>query len=210
MPVLTLAGLRTRVYNRIENNSLFYPTVTVDLRINQAIQNVNLFTGFNQARTGGGFSVANRLIYNCPPGVIFPMKIFLEGKELLKTPLQSMVQGARQILKPATGRAPSYWIPIGLRQYCIYPAPLGGKFIDIWGVTEPAKLVNPTDTMTLADEHANLVEDRAFITLTLKEGGKIFTDASKIYPKWLVRMKDLRMWEEFTNPKYWVDVKSDK
>jgi hypothetical protein len=101
-----------------------------------------------------------------------------------------------------------YWLPIGLNLFAVFPSEKhGGRAMEMWGVMEPDTMVNDTDTCNLADEMSELVVEYAFMQLTLKEGGRPFVDASKIYKPWLSKIRNLQAWEAKISPPYTAEIK---
>jgi hypothetical protein len=207
MPSITLQTLETRTWDRLENNQLFYPKVSVDRAINEALKITNLFAGWSQGSVDAGVTVAGRVIYRTPPGILFPMKVYVDQKEIIKDSIDSLSNTVPKWIR-GYGVKAKYWAPIGLNLFCVFPSDkLGGRDLSVWGVTEPPDLVSPTDVATLADEFVGLVVDYAFMVLVLREGGKIFTDAARGYKPWLQRMSELQRWENEINPAFRVEVK---
>jgi len=103
------------------------------------------------------------------------------------------------------------WWPIGTQKFGIHPADvIGGLPLAIVGVVEPTLLVNPTDVIDLPDEYTQIIDDYAAHVLQLKEGGKIFADASLLYQKFLSVMKDYGRWRYLVQPRYWIEAQAVK
>lgn len=207
MPATTLAQFRSRVYNRIENNSLFYTSGEVDGKINEALKVTNLFACWNQGRMPAGLTTANRVFYRTPAGMIFPMKVYLDDRELEKDSVSS-ISGTQSKWIQGLGNTARCWMPIGLNMYAIFPSDKhGARALEIWGVMEPDNLINDTDTSNLADEMSDLVVEYAFFSLVLKEGARPFVDASKLYKPWLAKLRTLQAWEATISPAYQAEIK---
>jgi len=141
MPTITLAQLRSLAYDRVDNNTVLFPTAEVDSIINEAIRTLNLFTGFLQATADiPGFSVIGQRLYQCPSPILFPLKVQFEGRQLDMVPLRRLGEDYRKWATDVTaGAGPvSRWSPIGITQFVIHPADsVGGQYIGVTGVIEP-------------------------------------------------------------------------
>ncbi len=210
MPTITLADLRTLVYARVEDNTLLYTTAEVDAVINEAMRLTNLFTAFNQTSIQlPNFTVADQLLYDVPFPIIFPTRIAYEGKDLDKTGLIRIAQDYRYW---ATDTTNTYgpvgrWVPIGIKRFALHPIDsIGGASITITGVAEPTLLVAPGDVMQLDDDFVTLIVDYCGHRLVLKEGGKVFSDASLLIQSYWRNTKQLKRWQTFKAPRYFVQV----
>lgn len=213
MPSIPLSELQARVYRRVEDNSLFYPEYQVTNAINEALQVLNLFTGYYQTTLQIGLSVANRFFYNIPNNMIFPMQVYIDQRMIYKSPLSDTCRMVTNFLRndQLQDGSPLYWVPIGIRLFVLTPADTtGGRQLEVVGVVEPPVLAASTDVAQLSDSWMELIEDYAFYTLVLTEGGKIFADASKLFQKFQKRMGELQMWQLQINPRYFVEVENQK
>lgn len=213
MPAITLSELEARVYRRIEENFLFYPKYQVDNAINEALQVLNLFTGYYQSTLTIGVTVATRFWYDVPNTMIFPMQVYVDRRMIFKASLSSTCTSIRDFLSAnnLNDGGPLYWIPIGIRAFIVTPADTtGGRSLEIVGVVEPPVLTSSADVAKLSDSWLELVEDYAFYTLVLVEGGKIFADASKLFQKFQKQMRELQMWQTQINERYFVETESLK
>ena len=205
MPSVTLANFRTKVYGRLEGNTRLYPSSTIDRKINEALKVTNLFAGWSQERVTVGFTAVDRVIYRTPAPMLIPLNIYLERQEVMRSPASDLGRTKPQWLR-GNGSKPAYWVPIGISMFALFPTEKrGGQFLEVMGVTEPAKLVNATDTAELSDDFSELVVEYAFMNAVLREPGKVFNDASRIYPVWLKKINELRRWQAQASPKYWVE-----
>lgn len=209
MPQLTLADFRRRTWDRLEGNQIFYVTSEVDRLINEGARVTNLFTGFNQTTVFSGLTTANWMWYRTPSPLIFPTDVFLDGKQVQKSSIQS-ASNQPTWLRGIVNRKTVQWIPVGISLFGLVPPdPIGGKTLEVQGVATPAVLVLPGDTLSLNDDYADLITDYAVINLILKEGGRSFKDAVSGYNGWLKKMKSLERWTTRTNPRFWVDIKQE-
>ncbi len=200
MPNLSLAALRVKLYDRVEQNYLLYPNSDTDRALNEALKVTNLFSGWSQGRTPAGFSVVNRVIYSKPSGMLFPMKLYMDNREIPKESITTLANTEQKWIK-GIGVRTRYWAPIGLNLFALYPSDkLGGRYLEMWGITEPAKLVNESDTATIADELVDLVVEHAFMNMVVKEGGRVQSDAARLYKPWIQKVNALRFWEAKINP----------
>jgi hypothetical protein len=182
MPVFKLRDLESKCLGGLDNNTAEYPLAEVDYVINEAIRLVALFTGFYKATVQiPGYSVANRLVYNTPPGILAANVISFEGRQLQKVSLRKLARQRRNWATDTTaayGRV-EYWAPVGASKFVISPIDSqGGRDISVTGMAEPPLLVNPDDVMTLENEYVEIIPAYAKHRLPLKEGGKTFADGS--------------------------------
>lgn len=209
MAQVDLNDLDARVLTKLDSNDQLYPQVDRYRLINEASRNLNLFTGFSQAQVPAGLTVANWQWYRVPSPIVFPMRMFLDGKILQKSSIVGTADVSPRWIRGAAKSITRSWVPVGTTLFAIIdPDPVGGKYLECWGVTTPALLVSGTDTLNLDDEYADLIVEYAFINLTLKEGGKPFADASSGYNNWIKRARKLQRWEAKINPRYWLEVAS--
>ena len=206
MPQIQLSDFEQRVWSRLDNDTLLYPQAQVDAKINEGARVVNLFTGYNQGTADLGLTVQNWMWYRVPTAIVIPMKVYLDGKELNKETVAGAGRMFPKWMRGVYNRSTAMWIPVGSRMFALVPPDgVGGKLLQVWGVMTPPLLVNPGDALTLDDEYANLIEEYAWVQLVLKEGGKVFADASRGYQNWLRRIGDLQMYESKISPRYWVE-----
>ena len=209
MPLVNLATLKARVYSRVDSNRLLFTAPEVQAAINEAIQVVNLSTGFIQGTFQiPGWSQVNRIWYDTPAQILIPLRVTFEGQYLQPTTLWQL--GASYPNWTAdttnsTGLQVSYWVPCGLTKFGIYPADsLGGCDLRMTGVLEPVPLVNDTDVLNLPNEYASAVDLLATHTLILKESSAAFAQGSKDYQKYLSVNKQMTIWKGLTQPRYFV------
>lgn len=214
MPQYTLGDLDQRVLDRLEGNSLFYVQTERTGAINEALRVLNMFTGFTQGVvTVPGGTQIGRYIYDQPAGLLFPLAVAFNNRQLRRSTFRALTQRYRLWYQDTTtsfGPVAEWW-PIGIQKFGIHPADVvGGLSLAIVGVIEPTLLVNQTDVIVLPDEFTETVVELAAHVLQLKEGGKIFSDASLLYQKFLSEMKDYGRWRYMIQPRYWVEVQAVK
>ena len=182
MPVFKLSDLESKCLGGLDNNTAEYPLAEVDYVINEAIRIVSLFTGFYKGTVQvPGYSVANKLVYNTPTGILAANVISFEGRQLQKISLRKLARERRNWATDTTaskGRV-EFWAPVGASKFVITPIDSqGGRDISVTGMAEPPLLVDPDDVMTLENEYVELIPAYAKHRLPLKEGGKTFADGS--------------------------------
>lgn len=215
MPVTTLAEVREQVYDRLENNTRFYRQTRVDDVINDTVRVLNLLTGYLQTRVFiPSFTIANRRIYDVPAGILIPLRLDLEGKELRKTSLANLSQAHSEWMKEtsdSTGLPTSEWAPIGLTKFALWPAPSqAGMSLRVTGVQEPDDLTDDDDVIAFPDEYSEAFENLSSHILPLKEGGLIFSQAALFYTSFLSSAKELSQFQRMKMPQYFVERESPK
>ncbi len=209
MPLVTLGALKARVYSRLDGNTLLYQPSEVASALNEAVQVVNLSTGFIQGTFQiPGWSQANRIWYDTPAQILIPLRVTFEGMYLQPTTLWQLGASYPNWTADTTssvGLPVSYWVPCGLTKFGIYPADsLGGCDIRVTGVMEPVPLVADTDILNLPNEYASAVDFLAAHTLMLKESSTIFAHGSTDYQKYLSVNKKMTIWKGLTQPRYFI------
>ena len=216
MPLLTLQSLVDRVYSKLDNNQLLYPTfpVVVDA-INEALLVLNLQTGFIQTTIQvPGYSQQNRVWYDVPDGIVIPTRVQFENTYLQPATLNGIGQTYPNWISDTTantGLPVSYWVKAGLRKFGLYPADaLGGQDIRVTGVAEPAPLVNLTDAVPIPNEYVSAFDLLASHTLQLKESSALFAHSSLDYQAYMRIMKKAGMWRGMIQPRYFVEAQQPK
>lgn len=214
MPQFTLADLESQVYDQLDNNTDFYVQAEVDRAINEAVRTLNLFTGFLQTTstiTGG--TQAGRVFYDTPGNILFPIGVRFNTRPLKKSSLRSIGSMHRNWMTHTTVNfgPVADWIPVGTRKFALHPSDsVGSVTLQVIGVQEPTALASATDTVSVPDEHVDTLVNLASHILQLKEGGKIFADASQAYQDFLHGMKTMGRWQKLKQPRYWVEVEAQK
>jgi hypothetical protein len=204
-----LSDLEQRVWGRLDGDTAFYRQPDVDRLLNEGSRIVNLFAGFSQDRVALGLTVQSWIFYRIPSPIVLPMKVYLDGKELQKSTLDGAGQTFPKWLQGRALRNLSSWIPIGTRMFALAPPDsLGGRVLEVWGVTTPALLIGSNDTLTLDDDFTDLIVDYAYMNLAYREGGKPAADALKGYSGWMKRMRELQRFETKIAPKFWIEVEA--
>jgi hypothetical protein len=155
-----------------------------------------------------------QLWYDVPYPIFIPLRLQFETQFLEKFALSNLGSVSPNWMTETTantGVQVSHWATAGLNKFAIHPVDaIGGNIIQITGVQEPQLLVNPTDVIQFPNEFSELIEDMAVVTLVLKEGGKIFSDASILYQKYLSKLKQWKRWQSAVMPAYWVEMEQAK
>lgn len=214
MSTYDLATLQQLIWDRVENNQVLYLAAEVTAVANEALRVTNLFTAFNAGSVQlPGFTVAGQLLYSVPDGILYPTRVAFEGRDLDKISLTAIGQNFRTW---ATDDSNNYgpvarWIPIGIRTFAIHPIDaVGGNNLTITGVMETTQLAAAGDVCELDDEFVSLVTEYGGHRLVLKEGGKVFADASVLIQSFWHTMKSLRTWQYLKMPRYFVQVEEPK
>ncbi len=214
MPSFTLGEIQTLIYDRLEGNTLLYTEPELTAVINECLRVTNLFTGYNETSIIlPNFTVANQLVYDVPESILFITRVAFEGQDLDKIGLIRIAQDYRYW---ATDTSDTYgptarWIPIGITKFALHPIDaVGGADVTITGVVEPTLLVAADDVVSLDDEFVTLIVEYCGHRLVLKEGGKAFADASLLIQSYWRQMKQLKRWQGFKAPRYFVQVEEPK
>lgn len=210
MPVISLADLRTSVYASLDGNTALYTTAEVDASINEAICTLNLLTGFYQTRATVSITTRiDRKFYQVPSEILAPLGVYIDALPLVKTSLPRLsMEYPDWFGERSASRSPAMlWAPMGLRTFVIYPpCHKAGRLLTVSGVGEPALLVNDTDTIPINDDLSDVLDDLAFHSLPLKVGGAEFEHQLPIYQNFLSRAKLIKRWQNFKNPRFWVEA----
>lgn len=203
MPSVTLGQILSRVYARLDGNTLLYPRGDCVQEINDAVQVCNLLTGSIQSTiqiwTGQVDPTATppvtpQLVYPTPSGIIFITSMVYEGRELTPMSLRALAgqyrSWATDVSSPH-GRPVKEWSPIGWDKFVIHPTDgQGGRSLLVTGVTEPQAMVNDADLCPLPNEYVEDVEDLVGSVLPIREGGRIFAAAAaELYSAFIQKMK---------------------
>lgn len=173
-----LKELRQLVYDRLEQNSVFYEVEEVDYALNEAVAVFNLGSRLLQA-TYNFTSRANRVIYDVPREILLPTRVDWEKKTLEPWGLTEVSQASPDWLKQTTAQSnaePAHWISIGNNKLAIHPADsYGGRVVSVTGVIEPVRMVNASDPLALPGMYSNSLADYATHVLVMDEGGVGFS-----------------------------------
>ena len=209
MPLVTLAQLQSRVYTRLDQNTLLYTQQNITDSLNEAIRVVNAATGFQQGTIQvPGLSQANRVWYDVPQGILIPIRCQFESGYLNKYFPNQIGKAYATWLTDTTdnsGLPVSCWVPCGFSKFAIHPADsIGGSPIFISGVLEPTQLVNPTDAVNMPVEYTDILVNLSAQTLCLKETGALFKQSSLFYQTYLSQIKKFLLWRSAIMPRYYV------
>lgn len=194
MPTITLSQLQGYVLDRLEQNTSLYPIADITNAINEFYRIANAFIGLNQKLVSvPGFSVKNRLIYQIPSPILFPINIFFEGTELDKISLLALARNHPRWATTTTAKAGKVqrWAPIGITQFVIHPIDaIGGRDIAVQGVVEPTPLLNANDPLQLDDEFLDMAVSYAAHRLQLREGGRPFSSSMLLMTRFYSLLRD--------------------
>ena len=206
MPSFVLSTLRSMVLDRLDGNSILYTDPELDYVINEAVRCTSLFTGFFRNTLHlPGFTVANQIVYSTPPGMLVPILVSFEGRQLQKISFRSLARVRRNWATDTTasyGRV-DYWASIGIGKFVMSPVDsTGGHDLTITGLGEPPLLVNDSDVLVIENEYVELITAYCAHRLPLKEGGKVFADGSLALNEFYDKIKERMRYETFISPKY--------
>lgn len=206
MPIYTLFTLRSRVLDLLDQNTELYPASDVDREINDSIRAWNSFTGaiVSEKPVPGG-SVPGQVLYPVPSGLLYPLRISVSGRELQRSWISAISRTRRSWVTERTPSRPWLWIPVGINKFAIWPAiETASITINVFGVAEPAKLVNDFDLIEFHDEDADAIVKLAAVNLLFREGGSVFAQASLMYRHYLGRLKERSRFRNIKLPRYWL------
>lgn len=221
MPTLTLGDIDRKVRVRLEENTLFYTTEERYQSINEALSFMNLFTGYYQTRVSVTTTedpvlippgtIKGRVIYPVPSPVFLPTDVYFENKPLRKSSLRSTGQLYPDWIRGTPGQEPMYWVPIGVTLFGLVPVPrFSGLALEVEGIANPPAVLDDDQNTLLEDEWMDAVVDYSFMTLVLDEGGKVFADASRLYPTLQKQVKECAFVQQMNWPRYNLDVEQPK
>jgi hypothetical protein len=205
--VTILSDLQLRVLDRLDNNTALYTNTEITAALNESVRVTNNITGYLQVSidvpTG---TVANRVWYDVPQGILIPLRVQLNGYYLQKTGfsyLGQCVPSWQTDTTATTGKTILDWVPMGLKRFAIYPADsYAGEELTVTGVQEPALLVNSTDSLVIPAEYVEIITEMAAHVLQLKEGGKIFQDSISMFKRSMAKLKQMSIWQADRQPFY--------
>ena len=203
----TLGALKQQVYGRLDNNTIFWDSTEVNSIINEAMRVTNLICGWYQG-TLQQTSVAGKLVYTTPTGMIFPQRCQFNGTQLDPIPITRIGQDYRTWATDNSNKdgPVSRWIPIGINYFCLHPVDsIGGNDIYLTGVIETPVLVNDSDVIVMEDQYSTMVVEYCAERLPLKLGGSNFAQASQGYSRiFLPAMKAMTNNKKTSFPRYFV------
>jgi hypothetical protein len=209
VPTNTLATLEQGIYDGLDNNTGLYAEPNIRAIINQGLWRLAFLTGYNETMVPvPGFSQAGKLIYQVPPGIVVPMRVYCEGRELSKCSLRELSGWFRNWSTDTTASLGpiARWCPIDTTQFIIHPMDaVGGNFLEVEGLGNVTALVNPGDEAPIDDEYADIVVDYGKSRARLKLTGKPFADAAVAYQDFIRKMKGMTIWTDMRFPRYWLD-----
>lgn len=215
MPSQTLAQLQSRVWDRLDSNTLLYTSQNVTDAVNECIRVVNAATGFMQGTIQvPNLSQAGRIWYDVPTGILVPLRCQFESSWLQRffpNQIGMAYSNWTQDSTANTGLPVSCWVPLGFQKFAIWPADsIGGSPIFITGVLEPTQLVNPNDVINMPVEYTDCIVNLSSQVLCLKETGMLFKQSSLWYQQYLSQIKKMTIWRSAIMPAYYVPELAQK
>ena len=194
------------VLDRLDQNSILYTPPELDYIINEAVRVTSLFTGFfRNTLQLTGYTGVNQTVYNTPAGMLVPIMVSYEGRQLQKTSLKKLARLHRNWATRTTadcGRV-ECWASIGIGMFTINPIDsVGGHDLTITGLGEPPLLVLPGDILVIENEYVELITAYCTHRLPLKIGGKIFADGSLDLNEFYSKIEERKRYESWKAPTY--------
>jgi hypothetical protein len=183
-----------------------FPQAQVTQVLNNAVKKINFLTGIVEELLPM-VTQGNQLVYPMAAGMIFPLKLYVEGIELEKYSLNQLGTQFRNWATDTTASAGpmARWAPIGIDQFVIHPMDaVGGRLIEVNGVSTITPMVNPGDTVDLDDDQVPTLIDYCRGRIMMKLGGKPFASASVSYQRFINEIRDMVIWEGLVFPQYFV------
>lgn len=205
MPTVTLAQLEADIWAVNDGSSLEFPELQVRLVINEGLRRLNNLTGFNQNIVPiPGYTVAGQLVYQTPVGILIPLSVYVEERELNKEgSLQELAQRHRNwaVDNTLTQGPTQRWAAVGINKFVIHPMDgVGGRLLEVQGVVPIVPLVGQNDAISLDNEFADILVDYCSSRLFLKETGRAFANAMKIRPEMMRKLATMTIWESMVFP----------
>lgn len=195
------------VLSRLENNDRFYTREHIRKVLNLCIQNSNLWVGWYQ----GGvtiLTVKDRVCYDVPQSVIFPMSLTMQGRVINKSAFGALVADNQKLWKQNTantGIQMSDWSLLGLKKFVVYPADSrGGRTMVLTGVMEPPLFDGESTTLNIPVNVMNAILDYASHLIQVKISGQPFMQSMSFYKIYSQAMRQLMMWRSQNQP-YFTD-----
>ena len=210
MPTINLQSLLDRQLGAVDGNSGLYGQPERISLANEAVTVINLLTGFLEV-TASLFSAGSTpitRIYTVPGSVLVPWSVQWEGRLLSKISLRRLGRAYPSWATDTTDALGPVqrWTPIGLRSFFLHPIPTqGGRLIEVTGMKQPTPMADPVnDMIPVPNEYVGMFDDYFKHRGTLKEGGKIFADASISYQAFLTKVKRASAYQQWLAPRYYV------
>ncbi len=210
MPTVSLAELRLSVYDDLDGNTGFFPAGQINAALNEGLRRLNLILGITQGIVAlPGFTVANQLLYATPPGILVPMAVYLEGRELEKSSLREIAMRYRSwaVDTSDTSGPAMQWAPIGIGTFAIHPMDAdGGSLLEVQGITPTVPLTADDQVVDLEDQWAELLVKYTRMRVLLKDSTAMFSQASgQIYPEFIRALKTAMIWSGMKFPAYFIE-----
>jgi hypothetical protein len=205
VPSVTLEQMMSRVYSRLDGNTVLYLSQEVINAINEQIRVVNCYTGYLQTVVElPSFTRPNQVWYRVPSGVLFPLRLQWEQTFLDRVSLDMLGQSHPNWSMENTantGMQVSRWALAGLGIFALHPADsVGGNDIRITAIQEPVLLESGTDVIPFPNEYSEIIEDLTVVALVLKESGQTFQQTLVLYKKAMSKLKEMSRWMVWRQP----------
>lgn len=163
---VTLTDLKNRLSEKVGNNTTFWTDGEKKDAINEALSIWQLVTGeFNKTFTLS--VVSGTVYYDIPKQIASALRVSYSGTPLTLISLSELDYGF--VGWQGTTGTPTYWTPVGLNKFAVYPQPTSGT-LRIEGYAEAVRLNADGDFLQVGDEELTRLLDYAHHYLTIKEG----------------------------------------
>lgn len=180
---VTLSTLKSRLAARTDGVSVFWPSEDLVLAINEALNLWQSFTG--SWTTSFKFTAVNGGPISVPTGISSPTRVLYNGVPLTMASMADMDRGKPGWLSD-TG-TPAYWIPQGINQIFLSPAPASGV-LTIEGYSKGPTLQAEGDFINIGDEELTRILEYAEHYLSFKEGMPELQSKGEGYTNWIAAM----------------------
>jgi len=185
------------ILSRLENNDQFFPRDHVRKTINLCIRNTNLWLGWYQGSVIIP-TVKDRVAYDVPNNMIFPMSLSLEGRVINKAAFDSTVADNQKLWRESTantGVQMSDWSLMGIRKFVVYPADSrGGRAMSLSGVMEPPVFDTEASVVTIPVNVYNTIVDYASHAIQIRISGQPYLQSMQFYKIYANFMKLNMVW----------------
>jgi len=202
---VTVGQLKADLLGRVEGNSVFYDAQELLDAINEANLIVQLMSGHRQVTVSlSRLTIAGRVFYRIPDGVLIPMAVYFEQRQLNRSALSAINRHQPDWMRRRTAQwgPVDQWIPIGTRWFAIYPGDSkGGHHIEVTGIAAPTDLTSDSDVLEIEDIWADTLREQAYVALVLGDGGQILKTAVEALRGDRSGVVELSRWKLLADPK---------
>jgi len=201
------------ILSRLENNDQFFPRDHVRKVLNLCIRNTNLWIGWYQGSVAIP-TVKDRVAYDVPNSMIFPMSLSLEGRVINKSSFDALVSDNQRLWvenTANTGIQMSDWSLVGIRKFVVYPADSrGGRSMFLSGVMEPPVFDAESSVVTIPVNVYNSIIDYASHLIQVKLSGQPFMQSMAFYKVYANFMKLNMVWRGASQPFFTSETRADE